>query len=322
MNSTTLQKELQKRILLLDGAMGTAIQKYNLEESDFLYQKGCLEILNVTRPDVIQEIHRNYIKAGADIIETNSFNCNRISLAEYDLADKAYEFSKASALLAQEVVAKHKQLTGKKIWIAGSIGPTSKNASISVEDIPSECGVSFDALKEAYYEQISALMEGGIDIVLIETILYGLNAKAALIAAEEVFKKKKILPVMISVTVNKEGRLLSGESIESLITALDKDYIISFGFNCSFGAKDLVPFIRNISIFTNKYISLYPNAGLPNEDGEYDETDEITVEYLKELVEEKLVNILGGCCGTHFDYIKAVSKLVSGKEPRKTKNID
>lgn len=306
---TMLQKELQKRILLLDGAMGTAIQKYNLEERDFLYQKGCLEILNVTRPDVIQEIHRNYIKAGADIIETNSFHSNRISLAEYDLSDKAYEFSKASALLAQKVVAEYQELTSKKIWIAGSVGPTNKR------------GLSFDLLKEAYYEQIHALMDGGIDIVLIETILDGANAKAALTAAEEVFESKnKILPVMISATVNKQGTLLSGESMESLIASLDRSCVISFGFNCSFGAKHLLPLIRNIRKFTSKYISLYPNAGLPDKNGVYEETHEITVGYFKELVEEKSVNILGGCCGTHFAYIEAISKLLAGEESSKTKN--
>ena len=318
MNFTILKKELEKRILVLDGATGTAIQKYNLSDTDFLGKKGCSEILNITRPDIIKEIHLNYMKAGADIIETNSFNCNSISLSEYNLAEKSYEFSKISASIACEAVKNFSEISGKKIWIAGSVGPTSKSASIPTGDIPYEREISFDELKNSYSDQIRGLIDGGADIILIETIFDGLNAKAALIAAEEIFEEKnKFFPVMISATVNKQGKLLSGQSIESLITALDREYIISFGLNCSFGAKDLVPLIKKLSSFTDKYISLYPNAGLPDENGEYKETPEITAEFLKELVEEKAVNILGGCCGTHFGHIKAISKLVSGKEPRK-----
>ena len=318
MNFTILKKELEKRILVLDGATGTAIQKYNLSDTDFLGKKGCSEILNITRPDIIKEIHLNYMKAGADIIETNSFNCNSISLSEYNLAEKSYEFSKISASIACEAVKNFSEISGKKIWIAGSVGPTSKSASIPTGDIPYEREISFDELKNSYSDQIRGLIDGGADIILIETIFDGLNAKAALIAAEKIFEEKnKFFPVMISATVNKQGKLLSGQSIESLITALDREYIISFGLNCSFGAKDLVPLIKKLSSFTDKYISLYPNAGLPDENGEYKETPEITAEFLKELVEEKAVNILGGCCGTHFGHIKAISKLVSGKEPRK-----
>lgn len=318
MNFTILKKELEKRILVLDGATGTAIQKYNLSNTDFLGKKGCSEILNITRPDIIKEIHLNYMKAGADIIETNSFNCNSISLSEYNLAEKSYEFSKISASIACEAAKNFSEISGKKIWIAGSVGPTSKSASIPTGDIPYEREISFDELKNSYSDQIRGLIDGGADIILIETIFDGLNAKAALIAAEEIFEEKnKFFPVMISATVNKQGKLLSGQSIESLITALDREYIISFGLNCSFGAKDLVPLIKKLSSFTDKYISIYPNAGLPDENGEYKETPEITAEFLKELVEEKAVNILGGCCGTHFGHIKAISKLFSGKEPRK-----
>lgn len=318
MNFTILKKELEKRILVLDGATGTAIQKYNLSDTDFLGKKGCSEILNITRPDIIKEIHLNYMKAGADIIETNSFNCNSISLSEYNLAEKSYEFSKISASIACEAAKNFSEISGKKIWIAGSVGPTSKSASIPTGDIPYEREISFDELKNSYSDQIRGLIDGGADIILIETIFDGLNAKAALIATEEIFEEKnKFFPVMISATVNKQGKLLSGQSIESLITAFDREYIISFGLNCSFGAKDLVPLIKKLSSFTDKYISLYPNAGLPDENGEYKETPEITAEFLKELVEEKAVNILGGCCGTHFGHIKAISKLVSGKEPRK-----
>lgn len=319
---TNFIEELKKRILVLDGATGTAIQKYNLSEKDFLYKKGCNEILNITRPDIIKEIHLNYMKAGADIIETNSFNCNSISLSEYDLSEKAYEFSKIAASIASEAAKNFTKLSNKKIWVAGSIGPTSKSASIPTGDIPYERNISFDELKEAYSEQIKGLIDGGTEILLVETIFDGLNAKAAVVAIEEIFNERKIiLPVMISATVNKQGKLLSGQSIESLVTALDREYIVSFGLNCSFGAKDLVPLIKKLSFFTNKYISLYPNAGLPDENGEYKETPDITVKFLKELVENKNVNILGGCCGTHFGHIEAISNLIFGKSPRIIDNI-
>ena len=311
--------ELNKRILVLDGAMGTAIQKYNLNDEDFLGKKGCNEILNITKPKIIKEIHKKYIDSGADIIETNSFNSNRISLGEYNLSEKAYEFSKKSAEIACEVVKKFEK---KKIWIAGSVGPTSKSLSIPTKDIPFEREISFDELKEAYKEQIKGLIDGGVDIILIETIFDGLNAKSAVIACDEIFEEiKRTLPVMISGTVNKQGKLLSGQSIESLIISLNRNYIVSFGLNCSFGAKELVPLIKKISYFVNKYISVYPNAGLPNENGEYNEIPDITVSFLKELVDEKNINIIGGCCGTSFEHIKAISKLVKEREPRKINNI-
>ena len=311
--------ELEKRIMVLDGATGTAIQKYNLTEKDFQGKKGCNEILNITRPDIIKEIHKNYILSGADIIETNTFNCNKISLSEYDISEKAYELSKKGAELARETATEMEKVLEKKIWTAGSIGPTSKSASIPSGDIPYERTVDFGQLKEAYSEQIKGLIDGGVEILLIETIFDGLNAKAALIAAEEIFEKNnKTLPVMISATVNKQGKLLSGQSIESLVVALDRKCVISFGLNCSFGAKDLIPLIKKLSTFTHKYISLYPNAGLPNENGEYEETPKITVSYLKELIKDKAVNILGGCCGTHYGHIKAISSLVKEKDPRKT----
>ena len=317
-----LIEQLNNKILVLDGATGTAIQKYNLEDSCFLGNKGCNEILNITKPEVIKEIHLKYIESGADIIETNSFNSNRISLSEYNLEDRSYEFAKRSGELALEVRDEYFKRTGKKVWVAGSVGPTSKSASIPTGDIPYERKISFDDLKEAYFEQIQGLIDGGVDIILIETIFDGINAKSAVVACEEIFEKiGKRFPVMISATVNKQGKLLSGQSVESLVVALDRDFIISFGLNCSFGAKDLVPLVKKLGKFTNKYISLYPNAGLPNENGEYDETPEKMAEDLKEVVEEGHVNILGGCCGTHFTHISAISKLVAGKTPRAIKNL-
>lgn len=309
--------ELKKRVLVLDGATGTAIQKYNLTDEDFQGKKGCNEILNITRPDVIKEIHTKYIEVGADIIETNSFNCNRISLKDYEIEDMSYILSKKGAELARETADNFYKTSGKKIYVAGSIGPTSKSLSLPMGDVPYEREINFDQMKKIYSEQIEGVIDGGVDCLLIETIFDGLSAKAALVAAEELFKKKNIqLPIMISATVNRQGKIFSGQSIESLITALDRPSIISFGLNCSFGAKDLIPMIKRIASFTDKYISLYPNAGLPNEEGEYEETPEITAGYLKELVDEKKVNILGGCCGTHFSHIKAIANLVKDKEPR------
>lgn len=309
-----IKKELQKRILVLDGAMGTAIQKYNLNSDDYLGKKGCNEILNITRPDIIKDIHLKYIEAGADIIETNSFNCNKISLNEYGFSERAYEIAKRSAELAKEVTT----TSEKKIYIAGSIGPTNKTLTIPSGKNPYDRDLEFDYLKEAYSEQIEGLIDGGIDILLIETIFDGLNAKCAVISAEEVMKRKNInLPIMISATVNKEGKIFTGQSIESLIVALDRESIISYGFNCSFGAKELIPLTQKLGKFTKKPISLYPNAGLPNEDGEYLESPDITANYLKELVDNQEVNILGGCCGTTFEHIKSIANLVKNKAPRK-----
>lgn len=309
-----IKKELQKRILVLDGAMGTAIQKYNLNSDDYLDKKSCNEILNITRPDIIKDIHLKYIEAGADIIETNSFNCNKISLNEYGFSERAYEIAKRSAELAKEVTT----TSEKKIYIAGSIGPTNKTLTIPSGKNPYDRDLEFDYLKEAYSEQIEGLIDGGVDILLIETIFDGLNAKCAVISAEEVMKRKNInLPIMISATVNKEGKIFTGQSIESLIVALDRESIISYGFNCSFGAKELIPLTKKLGKFTKKPISLYPNAGLPNEDGEYLESPDITANYLKELVDNQEVNILGGCCGTTFEHIKSIANLVKNRAPRK-----
>lgn len=309
-----IKKELQKRILVLDGAMGTAIQKYNLNSDDYLDKKGCNEILNITHPDIIKDIHLKYIEAGADIIETNSFNCNKISLNEYGFSERAYEIAKRSAELAKEVTT----TSEKKIYIAGSIGPTNKTLTIPSGKNPYDRDLEFDYLKEAYSEQIEGLIDGGVDILLIETIFDGLNAKCAVISAEEVMKRKNInLPIMISATVNKEGKIFTGQSIESLIVALDRESIISYGFNCSFGAKELIPLTKKLGKFTKKPISLYPNAGLPNEDGEYLESPDITANYLKELVDNQEVNILGGCCGTTFEHIKSIANLVKNRAPRK-----
>lgn len=305
--------ELKKRILVLDGAMGTAIQNYNLSAEDFLGKKGCNEILNISRPDIIKDIHRRYLDAGADILETNSFNCNRISLEEYGISDKVYELAKKSAQLAREVA----NTSEKKIYVAGSIGPTSKTLSLPVGKNPYDRALDFDTMKSIYREQIEGLIDGGVDILLLETIFDGLNAKCAIITMEEVMESKNIkIPVMISATVNKEGKIFTGQSIESLVLSLDRDFVLSFGFNCSFGAKELIPLTKRLSKFTKKPISLYPNAGLPNENGDYLETPKVTANFLKELVDEEEINILGGCCGTTFEHIAEISKLVKNRKPR------
>lgn len=313
MRIVSFKEELKKRILVLDGAMGTAIQSYNLTLEDFCGKKGCNEILNISRPDIVKDIHKKYMEAGADILETNSFNCNRVSLEEYGIADRVYELCKESAKLAKEVA----NSSEKKVYVAGSIGPTSKTLTIPSGKNPYDRALDFDTLKEIYKEQIKGLIDGGVEILLIETIFDGLNAKCAVISAEEVMQEKGIeLPIMISATVNKEGKIFTGQSIESLIVALDRESIISYGFNCSFGAKELIPLAQKLGKFTKKAISLYPNAGLPNENGEYDETPEITAGYIKELVDKKEINILGGCCGTTFKHIEKIAELVKGREPR------
>lgn len=309
----SIREELKKRILVLDGAMGTAIQNYKLSEEDFLGKKGCNEILNVSRPDIIKEIHQKYLEAGADILETNTFNCNRISLEEYGIADRVYELCKRGAELAREIASSSE----KKVFIAGSVGPTSKSLSLPNGEKPYDRALTFDELKDIYKEQLEGLIDGGVDLILIETIFDGMNAKAALIGVEELRETRGIdIPVMVSATVNKEGKIFTGQSIESLILSLDKDYIISYGFNCSFGAKELIPLTKKLGKFISKPISLYPNAGLPNEDGEYLETPQVTARYLAELAENREINILGGCCGTTFEHIEKIADLVRGKTPR------
>ena len=308
-----LEKELKKRILVLDGAMGTVLQKYELTPEDFNGAKGCYEILNETRPDIIFEVHKKYIEAGADIIETNSFNCNAISLKDYQLENKVYDLAKKSAEIAKDAVRKSE----KKVYVFGSVGPTNKGLSFPEKDVSCKRAVSFDEMKEVIKVQVAGLIDGGVDGILLETVFDGLTAKAALLAIEEVFAEKNIkLPISISATVNKQGKLLTGQSIESLIVDLDRDFVISFGFNCSFGAKDLVPFVLKIKELTAKFISLHANAGLPNQNGEYEETAQKMRDDLLPLIENQAINILGGCCGTDYEHIKLIAELIKGQKPR------
>ena len=302
---------LKERILILDGAMGTMIQRYKLTEEDFrgdrfknstTLLKGNNDLLCLTRPDVIEAIHCEYLEAGADIIETNSFNANSISMDDYNMSDLVKEMNVAAARLARKAADEYtKRTPDKPRFVAGSIGPTNKTASMSPKvENPIYRAVTFDDLYQVYKEQIEGLIDGGVDLLLIETIFDTLNAKAALFAADEVRRERNIeMPIMISVTLSdKGGRTLSGQTTGAFLASVSHIDFLSIGLNCSFGASDMKPFLKELGRLAPTYVSAYPNAGLPNQFGEYDETPEIMAKQIKEYIDEGLVNILGGCCGT------------------------
>lgn len=323
-----IKKILQTRILILDGAMGTMIQRYKLTETDFrgtrfenhnVLLKGNNDLLSITRPDVIEEIHRSYLEAGADIIETNTFNANGISMQDYHMADLVRELNVSSAQLARKAADEFTRANpDKPRFVAGSIGPTNKTASMSPQvENPMYRAATFDDLKDVYVEQIDALIEGGVDILLIETIFDTLNAKAALFAADEVAKKRgKSTPIMLSVTLSdKAGRTLSGQTLGAFVASTAHADLLSIGLNCSFGASDMKPYLKELGRIAPHFISAYPNAGLPNQLGEYDETPEIMSAQIHEFIDEKLVNIVGGCCGTTPAHIKRYVELVLNATP-------
>lgn len=330
MNRGNLIEILEKKIVVLDGAMGTSIQKYNLTEKDFRGellkdfhkdQKGNNDILSLTKPEVIKEIHKSFLKAGADIIETNSFNSTSISQEDYGTENLVYDLNYNAAKIAREVADKFtKNNPNRPRFVAGSIGPTNKTASLSphVEN-PGYRDVTFDSLVNAYKEQISALIDGGVDCLLIETVFDALNCRAAIVAANKVYEEKQVvLPIMISGTLtDKSGRTLSGQLLDAFAQSVRNENVISIGLNCSFGGADMIPFIKQLAHTEDVYISCYPNAGLPNVLGEYDELPNMTAGYIRELALEKDVNIVGGCCGTTPDHIKAIAEAVEGLEPRK-----
>lgn len=330
MNRGNLIEILEKKIVVLDGAMGTSIQKYNLTEKDFRGellkdfhkdQKGNNDILSLTKPEVIKEIHKSFLKAGADIIETNSFNSTSISQEDYGTENLVYDLNYNAAKIAREVADEFtKNNPNKPRFVAGSIGPTNKTASLSphVEN-PGYRNVTFDSLVNAYKEQISALIDGGVDCLLIETVFDALNCRAAIVAANKVYEEKQVvLPIMISGTLtDKSGRTLSGQLLDAFAQSVRNENVISIGLNCSFGGADMIPFIKQLAHTEDVYISCYPNAGLPNVLGEYDELPKMTAGYIRELALEKYVNIVGGCCGTTPDHIKAIAEAVEGLEPRK-----
>lgn len=334
MNRGNLIEILKKKIVVLDGAMGTSIQNYNLNEKDFRGdllkdfhkdQKGNNDILSITKPEVIKEIHRSFLEAGSDIIETNSFNSTSISQEDYDLAHLVYDLNYHSAKIAREVADEFTAMNpDKPRFVAGSIGPTNKTASLSPDvENPGYRNITFDDLVDSYSEQIGALVDGGVDCLLIETVFDTLNCRAAIVAANNVYKLKGFtLPIMISGTLtDKSGRTLAGQKLEAFAQSVRNENVISIGLNCSFGGADLIPFIKELADTQDLYISCYPNAGLPNVLGEYDEIPSITAKYIKELASEKNVNIVGGCCGTTAEHIKAIAEVVEGVEPRTIPNI-
>ena len=325
----TLRTELEHRILVLDGAMGTMIQRHKLTEVDYRGErfanwdspvKGNNDLLVLTQPNIIRSIHSAYLEAGADIIESNTFNAQRISMEDYGMASLVREINWAGARLARqaadEFTAKN---PNKPRFVAGAVGPTNKTASMSPDvNNPAFRAVSFDDLVLAYKEQILALIEGGVDALLIETIFDTLNAKAAIFAAEEAMSKlDKRVEIMLSATVaDTSGRTLSGQTIRAFLASIGHANLLSVGLNCSFGAKDLKPYLQEINAHSPWFVSAYPNAGLPNQFGEYDETPEMMAVQVKEYFDEKLVNIIGGCCGTSPDHIATYSALIKDAEIR------
>ena len=322
-----IEKILKERILVLDGAMGTMIQRYSLDEKDFRGErfinhtcdlKGNNDLLSITRPDIIKAIHKEYLNAGADIIETNTFSSTSIAQEDYDLSDIVYELNFESAKIAREV-ADLLSTEQKPRFVAGSIGPTNRTASISPDvENPAFRQISFDQLKDAYFEQTKGLVDGGVDIILVETVFDTLNCKAALFAIEEVFDDiGKRLPIMVSGTITDEsGRTLSGQTAEAFLNSISHIPLLSIGFNCALGAKAMRPYIKELSDKSPFYVCAFPNAGLPNEMGEYDESPQAMAEQIEDFMQSNLVNIIGGCCGTTPQHIKAFADITSKYSPR------
>ena len=325
---SSIINDLKSRILILDGAMGTVIQTYNLEEEDFRGEifknhksslKGNNDLLSITQPKIIKEIHRGYLNAGADIIETNTFSSTSIAMEDYGLEDSVYELNYKSAKIAKEVVSEFKE----NKYVAGSIGPTNKTASMSPDvNDPGFRAIHFDDLVTSYKEQVKGLYEGGSDILLVETVFDTLNAKAALIAIDNYFEENNVsIPVMLSGTItDKSGRTLSGQTVNAFLISISHFPLLSVGFNCALGTKDLKPYMKRLSDNTNFFTSSHPNAGLPNAFGEYDQSPENMVDQMKEFLDENLVNIIGGCCGTTYDHIKLIAEEVKKYKPRVVPN--
>ncbi|ROI11463.1 homocysteine S-methyltransferase family protein [Epilithonimonas hominis] len=333
-NSEQLYKALGERILILDGAMGTMIQRYNFTEEDYRGErfkdwesplKGNNDLLSLTQPEVIEEIHRKYLLAGADIIETNTFSGTTIAMADYHMEDLVYELNYESAKIAKKVCDEFTaQNPDKPRFVAGSIGPTNRTASLSPDvNDPGYRAITFDELRIAYKQQAEALLDGGSDILLVETIFDTLNAKAALFAIDEIREERNItIPIMVSGTItDASGRTLSGQTADAFLISVSHMDLISVGFNCALGAKQLTPYLEILANHTDFGISAYPNAGLPNAFGQYDETAEQMAEQIKEYVDKGLINIIGGCCGTTPDHIKAIADLVQTYQPRKLSAI-
>ncbi|PKP02136.1 MAG: methionine synthase [Bacteroidetes bacterium HGW-Bacteroidetes-6] len=327
-------QDLQSRILVIDGAMGTMIQRYNLNEDDFRGErfknhqvnlKGCNDLLNLVRPDIIEEIHRQYLEAGADIIETNTFNATSVSMADYQLEKLAYEINRSGAEIARKAANdRMKNNPGLEKYVAGAMGPTNKTASMSPDvNNPGFRGVSYNDLFTSYFEQALGLIDGGVDLLLIETIFDTLNAKAALAACEKALAQRNmILPLMISGTiVDASGRTLSGQTLDAFISSFSHARIISIGLNCSLGAEQMRPHLHDLSLKTSLAVSAYPNAGLPNHFGGYDETPSEMARRIADFAQNGFVNIVGGCCGTTPDHIRAIAETVRNIKTRKAPGI-
>lgn len=323
MQKPSIHDIVKERILLLDGAMGTMIQQYDLSEEVFRgsrfadvpgIMKGNNDVLNLTRPDIISDIHRKYLEAGADIIETNTFSGQRISQSDYFLSDYAKEINTEGARIARRVADEFALVNPEKPrFVAGSVGPTNRSCSISPDiNNPALRNITFDQVADAYTEQMTALLEGGVDLLLIETIFDTLNAKAAIYAAQKAMEQTgREVPIMLSVTVSDiAGRTLSGQTLDAFLASVEHANIFSVGLNCSFGAQMLKPFVKELAAQAPYYISVYPNAGLPNALGKYDQTPEQMAEQMQDIIDASLVNIIGGCCGTTEEYIREFQKII------------
>ncbi len=332
--SELLKQIAQERILILDGAMGTMIQRYKLEEEDYRGDrwkdhshplKGNNDLLSITRPEIIKEIHRQYFEAGADIVETNTFSGTTIAQADYHLEDAVYDINFQSAKIAKEVAD---EMTVKEPhkprFVAGAIGPTNRTCSLSPDvNDPGYRAVTFDELVKAYYDQAKALIEGGSDLLLIETVFDTLNAKAALFAVQSLFEDiGKEYPVSVSGTItDASGRTLSGQTTEAFLISISHVPLFSVGLNCALGAKELRPYLQVLAKESEFLVSAYPNAGLPNEFGQYDETPEIMGDQIREFLDLGLVNILGGCCGTTPAHIKRIAEIAKEYKPRRINSL-
>lgn len=324
-----IEEAIKKNILVLDGAMGTMLQRYNFSEEDFRGErfkdfqhslKGNNDLLSLTQPQAIREVHAKYFEAGADIVETNTFSATTIGMADYHLEDIVYDLNYESAKIAKEVADKFTaQNPSKPRFVAGSIGPTNRTASMSPDvNDPGYRAVTFDDLKIAYKQQVEALIDGGVDLLLVETIFDTLNAKAALFAIEEVKEERKIdIPVMVSGTItDASGRTLSGQTVEAFLISISHIPLLSVGFNCALGADQLKPYLKRLSMNTQLNVSAHPNAGLPNAFGQYDQSPAEMQVLIKEYLQDNLVNIIGGCCGTTPEHIKAIATIAATFKPR------
>ncbi len=328
----SLYDVIKERILVLDGAMGTMIQAYNLKEEDFRGErfknyssslKGNNDLLSITQPQIISEIHKKYLDSGADILETNTFSSNSISMADYNMEDLVYELNFESVKIAKKLTDEYSiKDSSKPRFVAGAIGPTNKTASMSpdVSD-PGFRAITFDELVISYTEQIKGLVDGGVDILLLETIFDTLNAKAALFAIDTYMENNKLdIPLMVSGTItDQSGRTLSGQTVNAFMISVSHMPIFSIGFNCALGADQLMPYVKRLSDKSQFYVSAHPNAGLPNAFGEYDQTPEEMQNLLEKYLKDGIVNIVGGCCGTTEEHIKLIAESAKKYSPRKIK---